>query len=264
LPALPESQEGSNMIQYSQWTSFTGTTRIVLTCVLLVIAVVLALAGWRLRKTHAARHGGVVIGIFVAVIWVLSVYILDWVQIAYGLAIHNEVVASGQTAVGSKNPITRFTILFALVVFVLIFVWLRKRYGWKVAIVSAIAGAGAGPVMFEFPFDWIIMWHLNVPDPVALYRWLYFMPLFLFIIATLAICTLTPAARLRRETLFALAVMFLLWAGWAITTGFAYPSSPVPLVFNVTSKLVAAVAGVMIFLPDFKAEKLEKQAAAQV
>ena len=247
------------MIQYSQWVAYTGTTRIMLTCLFLVLAVALAVIGWRLRKAHAARSGGVVIGVFVAVIWILSVLILDWVQFAYGIAIKNEMDASGQTAVGSKNPITRFTILFAIVACVLIFIWLRKRYGWKVALISGIAGAGAGPVMFEFPFDWIIMWHLNVPTPVAVYRWLYFMPLFLFIIATLAICTLTPAARLRRETLFALAAMFLLWAGWAITTGFAYPSSAVPLVFNVTSKLAAAVAGIMIFMPDFKADKMITQ-----
>ncbi|MCL2782376.1 MAG: hypothetical protein FWD80_00145 [Propionibacteriaceae bacterium] len=53
--------------------------------------------------------------------------------------------------------------------------------------------------------------------------------------------------------------MFLLWTGWAIT-GFNYPTGAVALIFNVTSKLAAAVAGVMIFLPDRKTEALTTSA----
>jgi len=243
------------MIQYSQWVGYTGTARIALVCVMLVLTVALALIGWRLRKPRAARPSGVATGVFIAIIWVLSILIMEWSTFAYGEAIHNQVVATGQGAAGSKNPITKFTVLFAVAACILIFVWLRKRFGWKTALLSGIAGAGAGPVMFEFPFDWIIMWHLAVPTPVTLYRWVYFFPLFLFIIVTLALCTLSSAARLRRETLFAMAAMFLLWAGWA-ATGFNYPSTSLPWLFNVLSKLAAAVAGVMIFMPDFKAEKL--------
>ena len=206
---------------------------------------------------------GGLIGVFVIVFWVLSVLLMEWSTFAYSLGVACGWNGSScQTFVPTgdgtrpKNPITLFTVVFAIVACVLIFIWTRKRHGWKIALLSGIAGAGAGPVMFEFPFDWIIMWNLAVPAPVLVYRWLYFIPLFMFIFATLALCTLTPAARLRKQTLFALAAMFLIWTGWALT-GFGYPAGIVPTAFNVVSKLAAAVAGLMIFLPDWKAEKAE-------
>jgi len=192
-------------------------------------------------------------GLFIVLMWLLSCGIMIYTTTAYAIGIHDNAAAAGQTvAQQPKNPITRFTILFAIVAFIVIFFMTRKRYGWKVAIISGIAGAGAGPVMFELPFDWIIMWNLAVPTPVNFYRWLYFLPLFMFILVTLALLTLTPAARLRRQTFFALAVMFLLWAGWAAFAGFGYPQTLLTTGFNVASKFAAAVAGLMIFLPDKK------------
>lgn len=35
---------------------------------------------------------------------------------------------------------------------------------------SATAGRPPGPVMFEIPFDLIVAFRLQIPDPVALYR----------------------------------------------------------------------------------------------
>jgi len=239
-------------MKYSVWSIYSGQTQIVLTVILLVAAVALVGLAFLVKRPVGARPGGIASGIFIWSIWVLGVLAMEFATYVYAYGIYADRQMAGDTsavAAAPKNPITKFTILFALVAFVLIFLWTRKRYGWKTALMSGIAGAGAGPVMFEFPFDWIIMWHLTVPTPVNLYRFEYFLPLFIFIVATLALLTLTPAARLRRQTLFALAGMFLLWAGWAAFTGFGYPLTALPTVFNVTSKLAAAVAGVMIFLP---------------
>jgi len=239
------------MTQYSIWTSYTGADVWTLAVVMVVIAALLIGVGLLVRRPLAARAGGRVGGLFVYIWWGLSIMMMLYATIAYGYAINQQ---NTEKAVQPANPITRFTLLFALAAFVLVFIWTRKRHGWKIALVSGVAGAGAGPVMFEFAFDWIIMWHLATPYPVGLYRWLYFIPLFSFIFATLAMLTLTPAARLRRETFFTLAAMFVIWAGWAVFAGFGYPGSPVPLVFNVVSKFVAAVAGVTIFLPPRKGE----------
>jgi hypothetical protein len=232
------------MTNYSVWSPYSGTSAIILAVVCAVLAAALVVAGILLRKPKAAQPAGPATGVFVAICWFMSVFIMEWVTLTYGLAIANQ--AAGH-AVGAKNPITRFTIVFAVIVFVIIVVNTR-RYGWKTAVISGIAGAGAGPVMFEFPFDWIIMFHLSVPTPVNLYRWLYFVSLFLFIALTLALVTLSQAARLRRETLFALAGMFLIWTCWALT-GFHYPTALLPTVFNVSSKLLAAAAGLFIFVP---------------
>jgi len=238
------------MTQYSIWEAFSGRDAVLLMAALLGVVVLMVILGVLVKRPLPARHGGVVGGLFVAVMWGLSLVIMRAATWAYGIGILNETTAAGQSVVAVRNPITKFTLLFAVIVFIVVFFWTRRPYGWKVALVSGVAGAGAGPVMFELPFDWIIMWRLAVPEPVGLYRWLYFCPLFLFIFATLALLTLTPAARLRRQTLFALAVMFLLFAGWALFAGFSHPTTGVvPLVFNVSSKLAAAVAGLMIFLP---------------
>jgi len=238
------------MTQYSIWEAFSGREAILLMVALLGAAAIMVGLGAVVKRPIGARHGGVASGAFVVLIWGLSIVIMQCATYAYGIAIYNETVAQGQKVVAVPNPITKFTLLFALIAFFVVFVWTRRPYGWKLALVSGVAGAGAGPVMFEFGFDWIIMWRLAVPDPVGLYRWLYFCPLFLFILATLALLTLTPAARLRRETLFSLAAMFVIWAGWALFAGFSHPTlGAAPLVFNVTSKLAAAIAGLMIFLP---------------
>ena len=251
------------MTQYSIWEAYSGRDAVILMVALLGAALVMVIFGVLVKRPVPARHGGVIGGLFVVVLWGLSVAMMIYATAAYGLAIHDQTV--GQEVIRPANPVTKFTLLFALIAFVVIFFWTLRKYGWKLALVSGVAGAGAGPVMFEFGFDWIIMWRLAIPDPAGLYRWLYFYPLFLFIFATLALLTLTPAARLRRQTLFALAVMFVLWAGWAIFAGYSHPTiGVVPLVFNVSSKLAAAVAGLMIFLPVREPEPLADAPAALV
>jgi len=258
------------MTQYSEWTNYTGSGQTALVCVLLAFAVVFVVLGLLIRKPWGARTGGRMIGGMVIGMWVLAVLLMEWATFAYTMGVacqwNGKVcmnLPANHTGGQVSNPITRFTVLFALAAFVVVFIWVRKRYGWKTALISGIAGAGAGPVMFEFPFDWIVMWHLAVPAPVIIYRWMYFIPIFMFVLATLALNTLTPAAKLQRKTMFALAAMFLIWTGWALT-GFGYPASFVPTAFNVVSKLAAAVAGVMIFIPDWKAEKKAKLEAAAV
>lgn len=232
------------------WAPYTGTESFLLAGGLLLAAVVLALVGWRLRRPLAGRPAGLVIGVFLVVIWLASVLILRLVTAVYGLAIYQQ---AGKVTT-PENPITRYTLGFALLAFGCV-LFLTRKYGWKLALVSAIAAAGAGPVMFELPFDLVIAFRLQVPDPATLYRLVYFIPLFLFNVATLALLTLSPAARLRREPLFALAGMFAVWTVWALV-GFAYPDTAATIALNVVSKLLSAVAGVLLFLPDATQDRI--------
>jgi hypothetical protein len=64
-------------------------------------------------------------------------------------------------------PLTLFVILY-----------LTRRWGWKVALASAIIGTAAAPMIFEFPFDLIVMMWTNPPIPThpMLYRQLFFLP----------------------------------------------------------------------------------------
>ncbi len=237
---------------YSVWSPYGGLESYLLVGGMLLATVVLTLLGVALKRPLAARPAGRVVGGFLVLIWLISVVILRVAEAAYSLTVYQQ--AGPQPA--PPNPITRYTVGFALLAFGCVLVMTRK-YGWKLAVVSAIAAAGAGPVMFEVGFDLVVAFRLQIPDPAALYRLLFFGPLLLFNVATLSLLTLSPAARLRRQTLFALAGMFAIWTVWALF-GFAYPDTPTTLVFNLSSKLLSAVAGVMIFLPD------RRQAEARV
>jgi hypothetical protein len=53
-----------------------------------------------------------------------------------------------------------------------IILYLTRRWGWKIALTSAVIGTAAAPMIFEFPFDLIVMTRTNppLPDHPMLYR----------------------------------------------------------------------------------------------
>jgi hypothetical protein len=56
------------------------------------------------------------------------------------------------------------TFVDALVTFFVI-LYLTRRWGWKVALASAVIGTAAAPMLFELPFDLIVMARTNPPLP---------------------------------------------------------------------------------------------------
>lgn len=148
------------------------------------------------------------------------------------------------------NPITPVTVIGVGVVFVVIAL-ASSSHGWRVMPGSAVAGAMAAPMIFEFPFDLIVMARLYPPIPPdpAWYLALFFAPLFLVELTTLSLLTLSPMVRLSRAAFFSFALMLLVFAVWALF-GFAYPSAPAPIALNVVSKILALVAALSLFLPQ--------------
>ena len=114
---------------------------------------------------------------------------------------------------------------------------------------SAIVGTIAAPLIFELPFDLIVMWQTFPPSPPTLYTPLYFFPLFLVEILSFALLTLSPVMRPSKSTFFLLAGMFFIFAVWALA-GFAYPSTPFPIAMNMLSKVVAFAVAISLFLRD--------------
>ena len=107
-------------------------------------------------------------------------------------------------------------------------------------------------MLFEAPFDLIVMGRTNpvIPPNPALYRALFFLPLFLVELSTVSLLALLPSFRITRASLVALAVMFAVFALWA-AFGFAYPNGPLPLALNVVSKMLCFAAAVLFFVwPD--------------
>jgi hypothetical protein len=161
---------------------------------------------------------------------------------------HN-IQASGRSAPTLKLTILPVTLTAAAVLF--IFIIARRSPDVPTRMAGAIIGAIAAPMIFELPFDPIVIFrfHMVVPGPPP---WaLVYPPPLLTEITTLLLLLwlrLSPMVRVTRATFFSFALMLGVWAAWALA-GFGYPSAPLPIALNIASKLLAFVAAFTLFLP---------------
>jgi hypothetical protein len=226
----------------AHWVSYGDGEAIFLAIVLLVLASGFAYAGKRLRTPlQVMRPGRTVAGLMIA-IWLLTIYNVLVATTVYGLQV--KLAWPGFTA----RPVRVGTFVDAPVTFFVI-LWLTRRWGWKIALASAIIGTAAAPMIFELPFDLIVMARTNPPIPIypMLYRQLFFLPLFLAEISTVSLLTLLPSMRVTAHASYAVAAMFVVFAVWA-AFGFAFPAEPLPLALNVVSKILCFVAAIMLFV----------------
>jgi hypothetical protein len=228
------------------WVGYSGTARIDLAIVLVAVAAGMVYAGTRLRQpVRLPRPGETATGIMVMA-WVLAI-------VAFLACATQYVSAMRQHHLLHRlppHPITPVTDACAVVIFVTILIMARS-HGWPVRLASAAVGAMAAPMVFEFPFDLIVMARTYPPippDPV-MYRVLFFAPLFLVEFATLSFLTFAPMVRLTRATVFSFALMLAVFAAWALS-GFAFPATPGPFAFNVLSKILAFTTALTLFLPQ--------------
>lgn len=234
------------MTQSGTWSPYAGSNSILLAVVLLIITGVLLSLAIRLHHPIEVKRPGKFLGLSIVVIWLLSVTTFFVAVIIYVLTLYKQV---GHLT-GPANPITPITETSGIVAF-LVIAYLASRSGFWVAVGSAIVGTIAAPMIFELPFDLIVMWRTYPPAPEILFTLLFFLPLFLVEISSFAMLALSPVMKLSRYTLFFLAGMFLLFAVWALF-GFAYPASPLPIALNVISKIMAFATAVSLFLPQKK------------
>jgi hypothetical protein len=258
------------MTHYGTWVSYSGTARIWLAVVLLGAAALCAAAATRLparprpaaATTGLATAGGPaatagpgrrrrVLLIVLLAAWVLAIMSFG---AGAGLYIRQELrehIAHAPPA----DPIFPVTLLGVAAIFLVVLIGRQQGAAGRqlrpgVLLCGAAIGALAAPMVFELPFDLIVMarTYPPVPPDPAGYRALFFAPLLAIEIITLALLALSPLARLSRLPLLGLALMLALFAVWALT-GFGYPLSPVPITLNVLSKLAAFAAVLGLFLP---------------
>lgn len=222
------------------WSPYVGSSSYILAGFLLLVTCVLAYFGFRFRHAIAVKGPGKFLGALLIGCWFLAVIVLLIAVIAYSLAQKQQTIHFRLT-----NPITRVTFTSAVITFFVI-LYLARQNGLRIAIGSAIVGTIAAPMIFELPFDLLVMWQTYPPAPPVLYTLLYFLPLFLVEILSFALLSFSPVMKLTRYTLFLLAGMFLLFAVWALF-GFAYPSTPIPIALNMLSKIVAFATAVSLF-----------------
>jgi len=229
---------------HGTWVSYSGTAEIVLAAVLAAIAAAVAYAGIRLPLPARLPRPGRASAIMMLGIWAFAIAALLACSAAYLAQAHREGVPTAPRV----TPITPITLTGAGVLF-LVIAFTQKKKGPRAALCSAVIGTAAGPMIFELPFDLIIMSRTYpVVDP-ALFRLLLFGPLILTGITTLALLSLPPAVRLRRATLWCLAGMLAVFAVWGLF-GFSYPSAPGPITLNALSKILALITALTLFLPE--------------
>jgi len=224
------------------WVSYDRSEAIVLAVVLILVAGGFAYAGKRLRAPLRVTRPGGAVATFMIAIWLLALYTVIVATFVYGLHLKQAYPSFVAPRVRAG------TFVDALVTFFVI-LYLARRWGWKVALASAVIGTAAAPMIFEFPFDLIVMTRTNPPIPThpMLYRQLFFLPLFLVELSTLSLLTFLPSMRVTAYACYAVAGMFVVFAVWAAFR-FAFPSELLPLVLNVISKILCFVAAIMLFV----------------
>lgn len=233
------------MAHDSVWISYSGTARVVLALVLLIAAGGTAYAGTRLPLPARAPRPGQKTANFMLAAWIFA---MTAFVVCVGVVVQ-QARRDHLPHVRPPDPITPVTLTAVAAIFVII-VLISSSHDWPARLAGAAIGALAAPMIFEIPFDLIVMartfpW---IPDP-ALDRVLFFAPLFLIEITTLSLLTLSPMVKLSKATFFFFAAMLAVFAVWGLS-GFGYPSAPLPYTLNVLSKILAFVTALSLFLPQ--------------
>jgi ABC-2 type transport system ATP-binding protein len=228
------------------WVSYGGDARIELAVGLLAVAGGAAYAGARLRRPLQAARPAASVVVLMFTLWIIAL-----IAVLIGLTVYVRQFVRDYPHITSAvhNPITPVTLLAAAAVFGVILT--RTGVPYQSRLGSAVVGAMAAPMIFELPFDLIVMarTYPGLPPNPALYRAVFFTPLFLVELTTLWLLTLSPMVRVRKSTLFCLALMLGVFGIWALA-GFGYPQSALPVTMNVVSKILAFVTALTLFLPD--------------
>ncbi len=238
------------MTQYSPWMSYGGSADLVLAGVLVIAAAGVAYAGSRLPRPARLPTPGKKVRAILLAIWPLAITAFLVCVAIYARHAHEVYGAARLARATPADPIDPVSVVAFGAIGLAIALAYSAR-GWRVALGSAFIGALAGWMIFEFPFDLIIAARIYPPIPPhpALYRTLFFAPLIMTEISTVALLTLSPVVRVSRATFWCFASMLAVFAGWSLF-GFAYPSAPAPLTLNVVSKILAFATAATLFMPE--------------
>ncbi len=235
------------MNTHQPWSLYTGSSSILLAVALLIVTGVLIYISARLPHPITVKRPGKVLSVSIVVFWALCVMAVLVASYIYIVAEYRQ--AGGHLTVAA-DPISPVTYTSAVVAFIVI-AYLTRRIGFWGAFGSAIVGTIAAPMIFELPYDLIIMGRISPPPPGTLLLLIFFTPFILVEVLSFAMLTFSPVLKLSRYTLLLLAGMFLIFAVWAMF-GFAYPASPLPIALNMISKVLAFATAVSLFLPSEK------------
>jgi hypothetical protein len=148
------------MVQYGTWSPYEGSGALLLALALFV------------RPIEVAQPGKIA-GVLLVMIWGLAIVTFLNAAITYAQLLMQQV----GPFTPPPSPISPITFLSGIVTFIII-TYLSRHHGLRMALGSAIVGAISAPMIFELPFDLIVMWKLYPPVSTQL-TLLFFLPLFL-------------------------------------------------------------------------------------
>ena len=227
------------------WHRYDGSGRVALTVVLALVTLALLVAArGREEPTRPPAFPRLI------VVTLLTAWPLSIIAFLVALTIYGDQLAHDYPTYDvPQSPILPVTLSAAFVTFVALLV-LRRGSG-RQRFTGAAMGALAAPLVFELPFDLLVMARTTppvLPHP-AWWRLLFFAPLFTVELCTSALLLAVPGVRITRWTLVALASMFLTFTLWA-TIGFGFPDHALTYLANVVAKLCAfAVTWTMLLPP---------------
>ena len=137
--------------QYGTWVSYGGTGKIVLALVLLAAAGGVAYAGIRLPLPIWPPRPSEKAGTARVVAWLFTIALL----LACAAADLTQMLREHLLHAVPADPITPVTVIGVGVIFFIIVI--TSPQGGRAALASAAIGAMAAPMIFEFPFDLIVM-----------------------------------------------------------------------------------------------------------
>jgi hypothetical protein len=234
------------MTQYGTWVSYGGDARTALCLGLIGGSGVVAYAGTRLRRPHGTSWPGKRAATFMVVGWVLAIAaFLTGLGFYAAKEVHDFPGMPPLT-----DHILPVTLTAALLTIGIILV--GSDVPPRTRLTGAVIAAMAAPMVFELPFDLVVLGRTYPPLPPdpALYRAVFFVPLFLLEVSTIALLLLTPMVRLTRATFYGFALMLAVFAIWAATVGFSYPSTAAPITLNIVGKLLAFATTLTLFFPS--------------
>jgi hypothetical protein len=228
-------------VEYS-WAPYGGVGALILFLVLALATAVLVLLAVRRRRPipGPSASGGAVA--FLVIAWLLAIVTFLVDEVVYALQARQVHL----TLPSPPNHVTPVTLVSAGLSFVVVAVLTPARL--RTGLGNEFFCACAGPMIFELPFDLIVMARTTaIPPAPGLYVALFFLPLLAIEVLTLALAVTRPRARVTRWTFVWLAGMSGVFTLWALI-GFEYPWGGPPLAMNIVSKVLAFAAALSLFV----------------
>ena len=102
---------------YGEWIPFSGSSAVILGVVLLGFAGVFAFFGFKIKNSLRVKRPGKALAGVLVIVWILSI-LTFLVNIGVYSILLQQAKFNGTVP---NNPITKFTLLFALISFLIIF-----------------------------------------------------------------------------------------------------------------------------------------------